>query len=530
MSTQKHKRDKSRYCRRLGPIGGRSYEINVESGKTYLAVPCEDIEKLGLMPGWNPMAFLSRESRRSWAGEVVYLDEKDTSAFCEVYCKSVGHMPDMHRKSNGARSLISRLPFIYEPVKKDPDPVLPTAIPFPCGDDVSDCRAMAIYNPIIQSITDFVMYVMVHDLVDNHPVQGPRMLNTSLKLLRTWVRSKTPALRGTFYDDRTRLMWAYTLRTEFPVCQTCHKEFGRIRNIHLSKTYSAYQTHCSMRCAYHDVYVRKAREETSMERYGSRCAASSDEVRGRILKTVRQKYGADSVFKNPEVSIKIRKTCLERFGVEHPLQNRSILAKTADTLMRLHGVDSSMKIPEVRAKARKTLQDRYGVDSPLQDPGIRAKAEATRMERYGVAYPAQDAVTMDRIIEKRIRNRRLENRPTADGLVFDSGWELEFYLFCKSKGLDIEYHPCCFEYSYGGKTHRYYPDFKVGSRLYEVKGDCFINKDGTWRSPFRRDGSSDAEYSAECDQMEAKRQCLVSNGVIVVSSNEMKNLEEIVCA
>lgn len=529
MGSQKHKRDNSRYCSKLSPIGSRSYEINEESGKTYLAVPYEDIEKLGLMPEWDPMAFLSRGSRRSWAGKVVYMDEEDMSVFCTVYCKLVGHMPDMRRKNNGAKSLISRLPFIYEPLNKESDPELPPSVPFTCGDGVSDCMAMTIYNPIIQSVTDFVMYVMVHDMVDNHPVQGPRMLNTSLKLLRTWIRSKTPLLSGTFYDDRTRLMWVYTLRKEFPVCPTCHNEFGRMKNIHLSKTYSAYQTHCSTRCAYHDLYVQKSREETSVARYGSKCAASSAEVRDRILKTVRQRYGADSVFKNQEVSSKIRKACLERFGVEYPLQNHGILAKAADTLMRRHGVDNSMRIPEVRAKARKTIRERYGVDSPLQNPGIRSKAEATRIERYGVAYPAQDAGTMNRIIRKRVRNMRLENRPAADGLVFDSKWELRFYKFCKSKGLDVEYHPCCFEYSYRGKTHRYYPDFKVGSRLYEVKGDCFINKDGTWRSPFRRDGSSDAEYSAECDQMEAKRQCLVSHGVIVVSSNEMKNLEEIVC-
>lgn len=528
MGSQKHKRDNSRYCSKLSPIGSRSYEINVESGKTYLAVPYEDIEKLGLMPEWDPMAFLSRGSRRSWAGNVVYLDEKDASVFCAVYCKSVGHVPDMHRKNNGAKSLISRLPFIYEPLKKDSCPDLPPSVPFTCGDDVSDCTAMIIYNPIIQSVTDFVMYVMVHDMVDNHPVQGPRMLNTSLKLLRTWIRSKTPALRGTFYDDKTRLMWVYKSIISFPVCPTCHNEFGRLRNIHISKSYSAYQTHCSARCAYHDVYVRQAREKTSVERYGSRHAASSDEVRNRILNTVKQRYGVDSVLKSLDVQDKIHKTCVKRFGVPHPLQDSSILAKTAETMIMRHGVVNSMKLPYVREKSRKTIRARYGVDSPLQSPVIRKKAEATRMERYGFAYPAQDARVMDRIVEKRIRNMRLENRPMADGLVFDSGWELKFYQFCKSKGMDVEYHPCCLEYFFEGKPHRYYPDFRVGDRLYEIKGDCFINKDGTWRSPFRRDGSSDDEYAAECAQMEAKRQCLMANGVVIISCKEMKNLEEVV--
>lgn len=435
MGSQKHKRDNSRYCSKLSPIGSRSYEISVESGKSYLSVPREDLDKLGLVPSWNPTAFISYESRRSWAGEIVYLSEKDTQVFCEVYCQSIGRKPEMHIKSNGARSLISRLPFFHEAIDKQPDPVLPEPIKFSCGDMESSSSQVSRYNPIIQSVTDFIMYVMVHELVDNHPVQGPRMLQTSLMLLRTWIRTKTPLLRGTFYDDKTRLMWVYTMRTSFPVCKTCCCEFGRLSNIHVSKSYDAYQPHCSSRCA-------------------------------RLDK---------------EAMLKYERSSMERFGASHPMGSS-----------------------RVREKARMTIMARYGVDHLMHDPNHVSK-----------------------IIGKRNSNQRIENRPKADGLVFDSGWEKEFYEFCKKNGLEVKYHPCAFKYSLDGVDHFYYPDFMVSGKLYEVKAPCFIKKDGTWTMPFRKKEWDEDTFLLYCRQAEAKRQCAVRNGVVILDNVDNNYLREV---
>lgn len=432
MGSHKHLRDNSRYCRELPPIGSRHYELNHESGRTYLAVPREDLERLGLIPDWNPRAFLSAESKRSWAGEVVYLNEKDADAFCDVYCQSVGQKPDMCKKSNGARSLITRLPFIYDEVEKPSDPALPGIIPFSCGDEVPGSTAVIRYNPIVQSVTDFIMYVIVHDLVDNHPVQGPRMLNTSLRLLRTWIRSKTPALSGKFYDDKTRMMWVYTMRVRFPVCKTCGMEFGKLTNVHVSKSYDAYQPHCSSRCA-------------------------------RLDKEAMKKYERSSI---------------ERFGVSHPMCSSY-----------------------VREKARRTLKARYGVYYILHDP--------RRVEH---------------VINMRNSNQQLKNRPRSDGLVFDSRWEKKFYEFCRRMRMEVKYHPCRFKYQYKGVDHFYYPDFMVSGKLYEIKAPCFIKEDGTWTMPFRKKGWDEATFHDLCCQAEAKRQCAIRNGVVIVDRVDEESL------
>lgn len=526
MSAHIHKRDNSRYCQ-LGPIGDRSYEVNVESGRVYWGVPREDIVSMGLLPEWNQMAFLSDKCRRSWAGEVIYLADNDISLFCEIYTRFVGHAPLSHVKDNGARSLISRLPLLCDPFVSRKDPDLPHCIPYSCSEERSDRTDITVWNPILQSVTDFVMYVLVHDLVDKHPAQGPRMLETSLRLLKVWIRSKTPKLSGTFYDDKTRLMWVYSLRTDFPTCPTCGRKFGMLRNIHLSKTYADYQPHCSSRCAKSDPYVIARYRTSCMANYGVDHPSKASKVRDKTRKTLLERYGATSVLAIPEFVEKFKDTSRKRYGTDYPAQNPLIYAKTKATNIKKFGVTNSMKSPIVRAKAKATLLNRYGVENPLQNPLVWEKAKKTMMERYGVEYPIQNPKIMDSIIEKRICNQRLKNRPRMDGLVFDSRWELLFYKFCKEHGLDVKYHPCYLIYVHDGRKHRYYPDFSVCGKLYEVKGDCFINSDGTWKCPFRKHGMTDEEYAISCSQIDAKRRCVIENGVTVVSRSEMRNLGKI---
>jgi hypothetical protein len=88
---------------------------------------------------------------------------------------------------------------------------------------------------------------------------------------------------------------------------------------------------------------------------------------------------------------------------------------------------------------------------------------------------------------------------------FDSSWELAVWIYAKDLGINIEREPCVFEYTVDSQTFKYFPDFRFGEKLIEVKGDQFIKKsDGTWKSP--TDSSYDHYY-------EAKRQCALANSV-----------------
>lgn len=59
--------------------------------------------------------------------------------------------------------------------------------------------------------------------------------------------------------------------------------------------------------------------------------------------------------------------------------------------------------------------------------------------------------------------------------MFDSSWELAFYLYHKDKNFNIK-KPQSIEYydEIGGK-HKYFPDFEIDGVLYEIKGSQFLN-------------------------------------------------------
>lgn len=83
-----------------------------------------------------------------------------------------------------------------------------------------------------------------------------------------------------------------------------------------------------------------------------------------------------------------------------------------------------------------------------------------------------------------------------DNKKFDSSPEVAFYIYHKDHGIEIEYQPKTdIVYVVDGVVHHYFPDFKVGDRLIELKGDHFIAEDGTWQNPY--DHSKDHIYEAK---------------------------------
>ena len=68
-------------------------------------------------------------------------------------------------------------------------------------------------------------------------------------------------------------------------------------------------------------------------------------------------------------------------------------------------------------------------------------------------------------------NRGRTKQILFEGLKFQGNWELQFYIWAKSKGLAPVRTPCGFKYEWNG-IRTYFPDFYIPSLdLYvEVKG------------------------------------------------------------
>lgn len=119
-----------------------------------------------------------------------------------------------------------------------------------------------------------------------------------------------------------------------------------------------------------------------------------------------------------------------------------------DTNLRKYGNVCSLNGKEQIEKKKQTWLNNFGKTNPYQKDDIKEKAKKNRLSKY-----------------------------LYDDKKFDSKFELAFYIYHKDKGHRIEREPKYFEYISKGKIRRYYPDFLLGNKYIELKGEHLIIKD-----------------------------------------------------
>lgn len=236
---------------------------------------------------------------------------------------------------------------------------------------------------------------------------------------------------------------------------------------------------------------KKKREKSLIEKYGSIEAfyeyqnkkseetfKSNHEIdKGTFLSNaVKEKYGCN-VQQVKDIREKTKNTCLNKYGHESPLGNKNINKKSHDTFLSRYGVKSTFSFDDTREKSRKTMLEKYGVEFP------------------GFSYEIM---------------KKAHGKYTYDNMIFDSSWELAYYIWLKDKNISFEYHPDIkYEFFVNGKIHYCFPDFKVGNSIIELKGCHFVDSSGNWQNPY--DKSLNEIY-------EAKRQCLIKNNVEIITN------------
>ena len=163
-------------------------------------------------------------------------------------------------------------------------------------------------------------------------------------------------------------------------------------------------------------------------------------------------------------------------------------------------INSSKGKEAVKAK----MLENYGVEHYSQTAEYLEKCKMTNKKNYGTDWPHQNREFM----------RNMQKRYIYNNISFDSKPELAYYIWLKDNNIKFEYQPnVSFEYEYAGEKHIYEPDFIVENIYIEIKGDHFFKEDGTMCNPY--DHSQDKLY-------EAKHQCMLSNNVKIIRSNEYK--------
>lgn len=136
------------------------------------------------------------------------------------------------------------------------------------------------------------------------------------------------------------------------------------------------------------------------------------------------------------------------------------------------------------------MKEKYGVEHYQQCEDFRKKSKKTMLEKYGV---------------ENIQQIKSVRRQAAQKV-------LERYV---DRNKEFTYHPDnFFEYQFEGKIKRYFPDFTVEGKCVELKGDQFFeDKDPSKRMICPYDRKVDDSY-------EAKHQCMIANGVQIMTSKD----------
>lgn len=157
----------------------------------------------------------------------------------------------------------------------------------------------------------------------------------------------------------------------------------------------------------------------------------------------------------------------------------------------IYGVTTNIARPEVKEKTQDNIKNKYGSKEAFDKLRIKNSKEAL-IKKYNVENNFSREDVKIKIKEKKNYIQEAEKRKNTNierygtpmigknthiykGIHFDSSWELAFWIWCEDHNKKIErnLNPII------SKTkQKYYPDFIVDGRLYEIKGDFLTKYEG----------------------------------------------------
>lgn len=184
------------------------------------------------------------------------------------------------------------------------------------------------------------------------------------------------------------------------------------------------------------------------------------------------------------------------------------------------------KSEETRNKIKQTNEICYG------DPNYnnRELSKKTTHEHYGVdnIFKAKEFIDKNKTkLENRIY-RGTYGRYLFDDRKFDSSYEIAYYIWLRDNNIKFEYHPkIYFEYIVDGIKHKYYPDFKVGDKIIEIKSQRSFDENGILQPIyFKRKNKNKNSVIADKIKYAAKHKCMLDNNVSILTENELQQIFE----
>lgn len=395
----------------------------------------------------------------------------------------------------------------------------------------------AIKNDNVYCKQNPKMFTKLVEAVETTPVAGiSAVMRGRYKDVWEWIESVLPEKimkLGSKVKKATKIWWILHGIEDFPRCKECNTSFADVGCYDVYSITAGYKMFCCSSCATKNKDTIAKHEQTNLERHGTRvwtnryqaekttfehfgktCSLAVPEVRAKGAETMEQEYGAKVFTQTKRYKELSEKKCLEKYGETCYMKTKQFRAQSKKSKLERHG-DENWNNHE---QAVETCLDRYGVESNFQTEEHKKLLKSRRVE-----------------ISKKRRQTFRKNygqdyapstKYNYDGMRFDSMPEIAFYIWLKDNKISFEYQPkISFEYEFvarDGTTRKtlYHPDFKVGSSLYEIKGDQFFREDGTMWNPYRRHFKTEEAWLESCRSMESKHQCMLANNVIILTSKD----------
>lgn len=236
------------------------------------------------------------------------------------------------------------------------------------------------------------------------------------------------------------------------VCEACGKEF---------KPTSVRQKYCNGK-HYSKCEICGKEFEIDVHSSNNKTCCSSKCIQEKRRRTYVDRYGVDNPAKVQEFKAKARKTTFERYGVEYYTQTDESKNRFVATMQAKYGVDYPMQSSEIKEKHQKSCLANHGEPTPLTIPEVRQ----ANLDYYSNPENLEEAAKK--------RSESYNQIVASDGSHFDSKYELAVYEFCLRNNLKME-RQIPIKYSYLGKEHTTFIDFKIEDVLFECKGSHLLS-------------------------------------------------------
>ena len=374
-----------------------------------------------------------------------------------------------------------------------------------------------------------------------------------------YILKKTPKLDGGYYTFMNRVYWLYHGIDDFPVCKLC----GCNKKLTEKKSFlgfsDGYRDFCCISHAQKDPKTKQSIGDTvvdEIEKEGNYPLFESEYEELKflnnnyrrkmsiILCSSKKKYLRDYIFNYSEKLQSGFYTDITRsYWVLNGLTDFPV-CKTCGKMLsdrNVRGIsmgypnfccDSCLhKNEDIQEAIKLKNNEKFGTDWPLQSKKIQLLAEQTKITKYNDPNYRNKEKTRQTNIRKYggpgwVYNHDLVCRSRQpylyDNMSIRSGWELYTFIYLKDNNIEFQYQPnISFSYTFNGSEYRYFPDFKINEKIYEIKGDQFFDGD-IMICPYRKKNWTDQQYLNMCQKYEAKHQCMIKNNVTILRLKEIK--------